>query len=114
LHHHQEYFPDPWVYKPERWLLAPEQGETGIGIATKETLALAYSAFAPFSIGPRSCVGRVLAYAEISLVLARVIWQFEMRLQPGWKQTGEGPYPVVDKFTAKGHGPMVEFREWAT
>jgi cytochrome P450 len=96
---------------PERWLLAPEQGDSGVGIATKESLALAYSAFSPFSIGPRSCVGRVLAYAEMSLVIARVIWQLEMRLEPGWKQIGDGVYPIVDMFVARGHGPMIEFRE---
>jgi cytochrome P450 len=31
----------------------------------------------PFSVGPRSCVGQSLAWAEIRSILARLVWNFE-------------------------------------
>ncbi|KAL6704174.1 hypothetical protein ACN47E_008734 [Coniothyrium glycines] len=34
----------------------------------------------PFSVGPRNCIGRSLAYAEGKLILGRAIWKFDMRL----------------------------------
>jgi cytochrome P450 len=32
-----------------------------------------------FSVGPRSCVGKPLAWAELRLLLARVVWAFDLR-----------------------------------
>jgi len=34
----------------------------------------------PFSVGRRDCIGRNLAYAEMRLVLARLVWNFDMEL----------------------------------
>lgn len=34
-------------------------------------------AFNPFSLGPRRCLGRNLAYLEMQLVLAHLIWAFD-------------------------------------
>jgi cytochrome P450 len=34
----------------------------------------------PFSVGPRNCIGRNLAYAEMRLILARIIFSFDLRL----------------------------------
>jgi len=36
--------------------------------------------FNPFSLGPRACMGRGLALAEARLVLARLVWVFDMEL----------------------------------
>ncbi|PKY04603.1 cytochrome P450 [Aspergillus campestris IBT 28561] len=33
-----------------------------------------------FSLGPRNCLGQNLAYAEMRLILARMIWNFDMEL----------------------------------
>jgi cytochrome P450 len=33
----------------------------------------------PFSMGPRNCIGRSLAYAEGRLILGRALWKFDMR-----------------------------------
>ena len=32
----------------------------------------------PFSVGTRACLGRRLAYAEMRLVLARLVWAFAL------------------------------------
>ena len=75
LHHNETYFSDPFQYQPERWIM---DGTKGI---TEEHIATAQSAFCPFSVGLRSCPGKYLAYSEVTVVLARLIWLFEIRLQ---------------------------------
>lgn len=32
----------------------------------------------PFQVGPRNCIGRNLAYAEIKIIMARLVWQFDI------------------------------------
>nr|AVY05532.1 cytochrome P450 monooxygenase [Nodulisporium sp.] len=41
------------------------------------------SAMQPFSVGPRNCIGRNLAYAEMRLILARILYRFDIELAPG-------------------------------
>ncbi|KAK7224826.1 hypothetical protein V2G26_012829 [Clonostachys chloroleuca] len=41
----------------------------------------------PFSYGPRNCIGMNLAYTEMRLILARIIWNFDLKMAPeseGW------------------------------
>jgi len=41
----------------------------------------------PFSLGPRGCLGRNLAYAEMRCILARMVWEFDLMLDErsdGW------------------------------
>ncbi|WYZ42535.1 hypothetical protein EsH8_VI_000234 [Colletotrichum jinshuiense] len=78
--HNPENFTLPDSFIPERWLDDPRF--TG---DKKE-------AFQPFSIGPRNCIGRNLAYAEMRLILARMIWNFDMRLAEesrGWDENSQ-------------------------
>lgn len=58
--------PDSFI--PERWL-----GDPRFDDDRKE-------AFQPFVYGPRNCLGKNLAYAEMRLILARIIWNFDMEL----------------------------------
>lgn len=32
----------------------------------------------PFGVGPRPCAGRLLAWAEMWLILARLTWRFDL------------------------------------
>jgi cytochrome P450 len=34
----------------------------------------------PFSFGPRNCLGKNLAYAEMRLILAKVLFNFDLEL----------------------------------
>lgn len=57
-------FKDADHFRPERWLN---------GATTNEC-------FHPFSHGPRSCLGKNLAWAEMRLLLARLLWRFHIEL----------------------------------
>jgi cytochrome P450 len=63
-------FSSPTVFAPERWLERPP--ESTYMIDRK-------GAFQPFSLGPHNCPGRSLAYLEMRLILARIIWNFNMK-----------------------------------
>ncbi|GKZ36884.1 hypothetical protein AbraIFM66950_008148 [Aspergillus brasiliensis] len=67
-YHSERNFRDPDRWVPERWL------------GDEKYINDKRAAFQPFSFGPRSCLGRNLAYAEMRLILAKMIWSFEMEL----------------------------------
>ncbi|KAL5049291.1 Versicolorin B desaturase [Aspergillus fruticulosus] len=46
-----------------------------------------YAAYQPWSVGVRNCIGRNLAYAEVRLTLAKLLWHFDMTLDNG--RTGD-------------------------
>ncbi|KAK4177897.1 cytochrome P450 [Triangularia setosa] len=68
MYHNEEHFKKPFEFHPERWLGDPEFADDH-----KE-------AFNPFHLGPRNCLGRNLAYIEMRLILARVLWNFDLRM----------------------------------
>ncbi|KAK8017297.1 Isotrichodermin C-15 hydroxylase [Apiospora rasikravindrae] len=76
-HHSAEHFTDPEVFAPQRWL--------------PDTHALYDAKFAadnkavckPFSAGPRDCTGKILAYAEMRLAIARLFWHFDFVREEG-------------------------------
>ena len=40
-------------------------------------------AFHPFSLGPRSCIGREMAWMQGRLFVAKVLWTFDVVKVPG-------------------------------
>jgi len=45
------------------------------------------AAVQPFSVGPRNCIGRNLAYTEMRILLARLLFNFDIEATPqieGW------------------------------
>ncbi|KAL0468554.1 cytochrome P450 [Neurospora intermedia] len=125
IHHNAAYYPDPWSYTPERWLStqSPSEKTPGAAMQTEEQIQLAQSAFCPFSIGPRGCIGKGLAYIEMSITLARVLFLYDLRRAVGVEDPAEGgktgaeygrhrvgEMQLVDTFTSTKDGVMVEFR----
>ena len=123
IHHNAAYYPDPFSYRPERWISGQLPDGTQSPF-TQNQVALAQSAFCPFSIGPRGCIGKGLAYVEMTNTLARVLWLYDVRRAPGVDDPGEGGKPgavygrhrkdefqLVDIFTSLKDGPLVEFRK---
>lgn len=63
-------YADPNSFIPERWFSKPE-------------LIKNKGAYAPFSIGPFSCVGKQLALMELRSVVAELVTQFDVEFAPG-------------------------------
>lgn len=117
IHHNEAYYPDSYRYRPDQWIPSPDG-------PSQEAIELAQSAWNPFSLGPRGCVGRGLAMSELSLTLARVMWRFDFRQARGLLgQIGEGTagarggrhrineFQLEDHLTGIKNGPMIEIRE---
>lgn len=69
-YHDEKNFKDPLTFAPERWL-----GDNRFEDDNRAT-------FQPFSFGPRNCIGKNLAYAEMRLIMAKMIFHFDMELEP--------------------------------
>ncbi|KAL2850207.1 putative cytochrome P450 [Aspergillus pseudoustus] len=111
LNHSEKYYPDPFSFRPERWI--SEEAEGGA-----EEVALAKAAFASFSVGPRNCVGKGLAMTEIMLGMAAVLVRFDFRRAEtrlgdvGEEKQGrlKGQFKTIWAFTSLKDGPYIQFR----
>ncbi|QBS45192.1 cytochrome P450 [Nocardia sp. CS682] len=70
VHLNPEYWPQPEVFRPERFSAAESAGRPRL-------------AYIPFGLGPRSCEGAALAMVEAQLVLAVLLRRFRLELAPG-------------------------------
>lgn len=61
------YWADPMSFRPERWI--------GEGFAGDDKRASQ-----PFSSGPRGCLGINLAYMEMRISMAKLLWAFDLEL----------------------------------
>lgn len=112
IHHSKAYFDEPFVFRPERWLATSS--------APFDDNDDSYSAFFAFSTGPRSCIGKRMAYMELTTVIARMVWLYDMQLvsgslqgdpeQSACERLRHRDATTVDKFVSKVHGPWVAFR----
>ncbi|KAJ4861384.1 cytochrome p450 domain-containing protein [Trichoderma breve] len=73
MYHNAKNFTLPDSYIPERWL-----GDARFSSDPQDV-------FQAFSFGPRNCIGKNLAYAEMRLILARILWNFDISLHPDSK-----------------------------
>jgi cytochrome P450 len=118
LMHNPEYFPEPFVFRPQRWLEADDDTTE-----EKEARAVMRRAFVPFMLGDRACAGKAVAYLEISLTVAKTLWYFDFEKAPGKAgELGSGlrgaargrdrpdEYQLYDRFMAEHEGPNLTFR----
>ncbi|KAL8948520.1 MAG: hypothetical protein Q9222_005301 [Ikaeria aurantiellina] len=81
-------FASPDTFDPDRWLQeAPAKYRDDKKAALQ-----------PFSVGPRNCLGKGLAFFEIRSILARMLWHFDMHLEEeslDW--TDQKEYTLWDK-----------------
>lgn len=119
LHHNESVFPDPFVYRPERWIVDEEKGVSADDVARAE------SAFAPFSTGPRACIGKNLAYMELTITLARLLYRLDIKLPEKnvvgeggpdqiWGRRNRNQFQVKDEFIGCKEGPMAQFKKRQT
>ncbi|KAF2971803.1 hypothetical protein GQX73_g1680 [Xylaria multiplex] len=78
---------EPEKFAPERWLGDPKYKSDQL------------DAMQSFSVGPRNCIGRNLAYAEMRLILAKLVYNFDMSLAEDSRHwlRGQKAYTVWDK-----------------
>ncbi|KAI1661842.1 cytochrome P450 [Daldinia decipiens] len=124
VHHNPAYYPRPFSYVPERWMEGSHKtfGEASGSNTTAQDVSLAQSAFCPFSVGPRGCIGKGLAYIEMMTTLARTLYTYDLRKSAGfdpaegspdleWGRRRVDEFQLIDQFTSFKDGPMVEFRK---
>ncbi|KAK3216536.1 hypothetical protein GRF29_1g23437 [Pseudopithomyces chartarum] len=108
IHHNENYFPDSYNFKPERWLdESPERKK------------LMHDAFTPFSIGSRGCGGKAMAYQEVTIAIAKTLWYLDfqrpMRNEKAdrWGETiqngGKPELAAMDQFGSVHAGPNLLF-----
>ncbi|KAF2221009.1 cytochrome P450 monooxygenase [Elsinoe ampelina] len=76
--HSTSNFRDADQFVPERWLGDAKYADDKRG------------AFSPFSFGPRNCLGKNLAYAEMRVILAKMVFNFDMVLEEESKNWLDG------------------------
>ncbi len=121
IHHNPDYYPDPHAFKPERWLSDPSDG---VEVGGMQKLKLPY---APFSAGPRGCVGKGLALTKLMLTMAHILYSLDMKepgplSRPGKQSSLNSPSQaqssktLSDEFQTRDHitsakaGPLLKFR----
>jgi cytochrome P450 len=67
-HHSPSNFRDPDSFIPERWLEDNKEFQDDKKLASR-----------PFSLGPRGCIGKDLSYMEMRLMLASMIYNFDLK-----------------------------------
>ncbi|EEH05232.1 benzoate 4-monooxygenase cytochrome P450 [Histoplasma capsulatum G186AR] len=121
INHNEEYYPDPFSYRPERWIVDPYALDGDIG--SESQVAIARSAFTTFGLGPRGCAGKRLAYLELGHAFTRLLFSYDMRVSPVNETLGAGnpnhehegrrrpdEYQFEDYFLVMRDGPLLEFR----
>ncbi|KAH6660272.1 cytochrome P450 [Truncatella angustata] len=68
LYRDERLWKDAQEYHPERWLGDPRFADDQ------------RDALQPFHVGPRNCLGRNLAYVEMRTILARTLWNFDLKI----------------------------------
>ncbi|KAK5633982.1 hypothetical protein RRF57_009696 [Xylaria bambusicola] len=116
LHHNPGYFPDPFPYKPERWIdnrIDTVSSKTAHAARGRDTdnspsdTLIRNPAFIPFSLGARGCAGRALAYTEVGMAMARTLWYFGFEFAEPIPQEQE--FRLSDVFTSSHRGPYLKF-----
>ncbi|RAL15855.1 cytochrome P450 [Aspergillus homomorphus CBS 101889] len=79
VHHMSAYrspinFHAPDRFIPERWLPDAKTNPNSPFYSDRRDV------LQPFSAGPRNCIGRNLAFAEMRVIFARVLWSFDLQL----------------------------------
>ncbi|THV53997.1 hypothetical protein BGAL_0037g00410 [Botrytis galanthina] len=118
--HNDEYFPEPFAFRPERWLTS-EEGSFSTA-KEEQNLASMRAAFAPFALGDTGCLGKAMAYHETSLAIAKTLWYFDFEKASGEAgKLGEGQpgningrdrvdeYQLLDLAVADHDGPNLAF-----
>lgn len=84
-YHHPQNFHRASEFLPERWLVKSESVGDASPFAHDNKPCMQ-----PFSFGPRNCLGKNLARAEMRLIMAKLLWMYDLELVDGGKNWLEG------------------------
>ncbi|KAL0929900.1 cytochrome p450 [Colletotrichum truncatum] len=88
--HHPDNFADAEEFVPERWL-----GENDRPAKYAEDRR---DCIKVFSAGPRDCIGKNLAYPEMRLIMASLLYNFDLELaDPNFDWLDQNSYGIWDK-----------------
>lgn len=90
---------DTAAFVPERWLAKAADG--------KEVFDATRGRNMIFSLGPRGCYGRRLAYVEFRMLVVLVVWNFQLRELPAELNTAK----AYDKLTRQPQDCYVRLSE---
>lgn len=79
LHRNETLFREAHRFVPERWLAEGDEDRGGWEAGAREAKNLKDFVL-PFSLGGRGCIGRNLAYMELSMVISALVLGFEWEL----------------------------------
>ncbi|KAL2156729.1 hypothetical protein VTH82DRAFT_1474 [Thermothelomyces myriococcoides] len=82
MYHSEHNFKRADEFIPERWLSVEDE--------KSEFANDRRDCFHPFSYGPRTCLAVNLAYAEMRLILARLMWNFDLELAEKSRNWADG------------------------
>jgi cytochrome P450 len=112
IHHKEEIYPDPFNYNPERWMVEKE--------GASQRVLDQYTAYNPFSVGPRSCMGKGVALVEMMATFAVVLFRLDFKMADSDKAGGSpgaeygrhrsNEYQLWDHITSAKEGPTLRFR----
>jgi cytochrome P450 len=75
------YFHEPDEFLPERWLSDTTNNSHSVFFGDKR------EAVQPFGAGSRVCLGRESAWAQMRLILGRLVWEFDIESMNGEEMT---------------------------
>ncbi|GJE85092.1 cytochrome P450 [Phanerochaete sordida] len=87
MHRDARNFTLPLAFAPERWLVAadlPAPPSVIDSVIATSGLVHNAGAYAPFSYGPRNCVGKNLALLEMKLVVSHMLQRVHLRFAEGF------------------------------
>ncbi|TVY80268.1 Cytochrome P450 monooxygenase apf7 [Lachnellula suecica] len=113
LLHNEESFRDPWVFRPERWIVDEDNGVSAADVAR------AQAAFVPFSIGPVNCPGQKLARLILAITIAKAVFKLDVTVPDGsslgagadglgWGMRDKNIFQVEDAMFSIRDGPTVQ------
>ncbi|KAK8856047.1 hypothetical protein PGQ11_011959 [Apiospora arundinis] len=90
VHHSATYrspsnFRNPDLFAPERWLDDPDYADDN------------RDAHQPFSVGPRNCIGMNMAWHEMRLILAKLLYNFDLESDVGPDWRDQDVYVIWDR-----------------
>jgi cytochrome P450 len=113
----EEHYEDAYTFRPERWIVSDDLDT----LNTEEDVTRLKRGLHTFLKGTGDCVGQKIAMLQLSMVISRTLYRFDIRLAPG-THTGEGRHDLgwgqrdprqfmfKDAYISLREGPLLQFK----